>query len=271
MYKQNLHTHTYFCDGRSTPEDMIKEALNRGFDSIGFSGHAYTPFDVSWCMPREMTPKYYAECRMLAERYRGKIDVYTGVEQDIFSEKSELPFDFRIGSVHYLSENSDAAIDESPEMLLSAAEKYYAGDMMALIREYYSLVETLPEATGCDIIGHFDLVTKFIERVPALFDVDGDEYLDIALSAAKSLVEKRVIFEINSGAMSRGYRSEPYPARNILTELAKMDAKITFSSDCHAKWSLDFGFDEMASLAVECGFDHIYVMKYGAFVREKIG
>lgn len=37
MYqKQNLHTHTCFCDGKDTPEELIQEALKRGFDSLGF-------------------------------------------------------------------------------------------------------------------------------------------------------------------------------------------------------------------------------------------
>ncbi len=270
MYKQNLHTHTCFCDGRNTPEEMIKAALDKGFDSIGFSGHAYTAHDTSWCMPHELTPKYYAECRMLSERYRGKIDVYTGIEQDLFSEKPELPYDFIIGSVHYLLPNADAAVDESPDVLRCAADKYFAGDMMRLVREYYSLMVELPERTGCDIIGHFDLITKFIERDPTLFDADGEEYLDIALCAAKELAEKQVIFEINSGAVSRGYRTSPYPSRTLLSEMARLGAKITFSSDSHAKWSLDFGYEDMQRLAVECGFEYIYVMKYGAFVREKI-
>ena len=40
MIKSNLHTHTTFCDGKNTPEDVVKEAMERGFDIIGFSAHA---------------------------------------------------------------------------------------------------------------------------------------------------------------------------------------------------------------------------------------
>lgn len=35
--KQNLHTHTTFCDGVDAPEELIREAMARGFDSLGFS------------------------------------------------------------------------------------------------------------------------------------------------------------------------------------------------------------------------------------------
>ena len=53
--KQNLHTHTVFCDGEDTPEAFVKEAIARGFDSIGFSGHGYAFFDDEYCMSREGT------------------------------------------------------------------------------------------------------------------------------------------------------------------------------------------------------------------------
>ena len=46
----NFHTHTNLCDGDNTPEEMVKSAINNGFLSLGFSGHAYTDFDLSYCM-----------------------------------------------------------------------------------------------------------------------------------------------------------------------------------------------------------------------------
>ena len=46
----NLHTHTTFCDGNNTAEDIVQKALYKGFSSIGFSGHGYTAFDLSYCM-----------------------------------------------------------------------------------------------------------------------------------------------------------------------------------------------------------------------------
>ena len=37
--KQNLHTHSIFCDGKDTIEEMTLEAISKGFDILGFSGH----------------------------------------------------------------------------------------------------------------------------------------------------------------------------------------------------------------------------------------
>ena len=50
--KANLHTHTTWCDGKNTAEEMVRSAIESGFDVLGFSGHSYTSFDESYCMSR---------------------------------------------------------------------------------------------------------------------------------------------------------------------------------------------------------------------------
>ena len=52
-YLQNLHTHTTFCDGKNTCRELIERAIELGFNSIGFSGHGYTPFDIKYSMSKE--------------------------------------------------------------------------------------------------------------------------------------------------------------------------------------------------------------------------
>ena len=47
--KQNLHTHSLFCDGKNSLEEMVKEAITQDFTSIGFSSHAYTAFPFDEC------------------------------------------------------------------------------------------------------------------------------------------------------------------------------------------------------------------------------
>ena len=50
VWKADLHTHTSFCDGKNSPEEMVRSAVEKGFDVLGFSGHSYTPFDETYCM-----------------------------------------------------------------------------------------------------------------------------------------------------------------------------------------------------------------------------
>ena len=81
---QNLHTHTTFCDGKSTAEEMVRAALAAGLTAIGFTGHSYVEGD-SGTMSPERTAAYRAEVLRLREAYAGEIAVYLGVEQDSFS------------------------------------------------------------------------------------------------------------------------------------------------------------------------------------------
>ena len=78
--KQNLHTHTIYCDGNDTPKQMLETALARGFDSLGFSGHAPAPFDSAAMSPAHLS-EYIAEIRSLP----APIPVYLGIEEDLDS------------------------------------------------------------------------------------------------------------------------------------------------------------------------------------------
>lgn len=45
MELKNFHTHTTYCDGKNTAEEMILAAINQGFTALGFSGHSHTSID----------------------------------------------------------------------------------------------------------------------------------------------------------------------------------------------------------------------------------
>ena len=85
--KQNLHIHTTYADGKDRPEELIFEALARGFDSIGFSEHTYLPYSP---YPNQLTvdkmARYRQEIADLKVKYQGKINIFCGLEYDFYSE-----------------------------------------------------------------------------------------------------------------------------------------------------------------------------------------
>ena len=99
---RDLHTHTLYSDGRATPEEMILAAIEKGLGEIGISDHVYTFFDESYCMKKERTGEYLAEIAALREKYADKITVKCGIEYDAYSTEPTAPFDYAIGSAHYL-------------------------------------------------------------------------------------------------------------------------------------------------------------------------
>ena len=164
---------------------------------------------------------------------------------------------FKVGSVD---------VDESPELLRSNIDKYYGGDIYAFCGDYFSLAASFAGDYDVSIIGHFDLVTKFNEG-NALFDTGDKRYISAADGALKTLADAGKILEINTGAMSRGYRTEPYPSKEILKKWRSLNGKIIFSGDAHSAESLCFAFDVARKTALECGFESAFVIRNGSFAK----
>ena len=240
---KDIHTHTTYCDGHDDPETMVRSAIDKGLDTIGILAHSYTFFDTSYCIKKEAVPRFISHIHYLRAAYYDKIHVLCGVEQDYYSEYPTDAFDYVIGSVHYLKCSDEyIPVDEEPEILRAAAEKYFGGDMYALCEEYYRTVADVVDRTGCDVIGHFDLITKFIER-EKLFDTSHPRYVAAWQAAADKLLKAGVPFEINTGAISRGYRTSPYPSKEITEYIRAKGGQLILSSDAHSADTVAFGFE----------------------------
>ena len=80
--KSNLHTHTRFCDGKDSAEEVVLAAIAAGMETVGFSGHSGLPFSTSWTMKQERTREYQKEILRLKDAYRDRIHILLGIEQD---------------------------------------------------------------------------------------------------------------------------------------------------------------------------------------------
>ena len=114
-------------------------------------------------------------------------------------------------------------------------------------------------------MGHFDLITKFNEG-DSLFDTGHPRYVSAALEALDRLAQHGVILEINTGAMSRGYRSTPYPAPALLRAMRERDLPICITSDCHDRANLLFAFPQAEELARSCGYREQMALTSQGFV-----
>lgn len=261
----NLHTHSHFCDGQASPRVIAEAALALGMEYLGFSGHSYTAFDPSYCMSKETTRAYIQEVQALREEYLGRLPIYLGIEQDLFAETPDFAYDYVLGSVHYVERDGQFFdVDGSHADFAATVERHYAGDYFAYARDYYALVAELPQWTGCQIVAHLDLMSKFNEG-NQLFDASDPRYLDAAFAAIGSLCREEVLFEINTGAISRGYRSTPYPEPALLKEIHRQGGRVIFGSDSHSPDTLLFGFEDAKELARSCGFRSMVGMGKSGF------
>lgn len=248
----NYHMHTVLCDGFDTPEDMVVAALRAKSPEIGFSGHSYLPFDPEWTMDPETTVSYRRIIRELQKRYADRISIRLGIEQDYCSDPSDLSvYDYVIGGVHCVFQGDHyISVDLSAEAQREGIQTYYGGDPYAFVEAYYTSVGDLYRRTRCTIVAHFDLVTKFVEKDPWI-DPENPRYRKASDRALEQLLEEPVAFELNTGAISRRYRTEPYPDRRILRTLGQAQAPVILSSDAHRAEDLFFGFDDAMRLVDE--------------------
>ena len=124
----SAHNHTTFCDGKSTAEEMVLSALSRGFVSLGFSGHAKQDFDHFYAMDEETEAAYIRQIRQLQSKYAGQIRLWLGMERDLYSNADRSPFDYVIGSVHYvpLSGGKRVPVDGPMDMVAEAVRGFSA-------------------------------------------------------------------------------------------------------------------------------------------------
>lgn len=242
----NLHTHSSFCDGADGLRELVETALEKGFDYLGFSGHSHVPGEEEWCMTPEATERYRAEIAALQREYAGRIRIFCGLEQDMDSPEAAVGYDYVIGSVHSLSPaGARISVDWTPEHLAAGVEQYWQGDWYAMCEDYYRQLMRVPEITGADILGHFDLVAKFNEG-NRFFDEGHPRYVAAALRAADALLESGVLFEVNTGGMARLWRTEAYPAPFLRNYLRARGGRFLLSSDCHSAQDLDYAFSRYA-------------------------
>ncbi len=262
---QNLHMHSVYDDGIDKLEDTVITAIEKGFDSIGFSEHSHTPYSLGYCMSLRGTKEFKKEVLQLKEKYKDKIEIFCGLEFDMYSDDDVSECDYLMGALHYLRIDGEyVAFDRGQNEVQNVIDQYFGGDGMAYAKEYYKQLAKLPEYGDFDIIAHFDIITKHADNVE-FFDQSSPEYIIATLEALSTLKGKIPYFEVNTGAMARGYRKSPYPAEFLLREMKKMGFGAIITSDCHDRKLMDYAFEDAARLLKKCGFTERYVLTEQGF------
>lgn len=270
MIRSSLHNHSRFADGKNSVEEMAAEAFRLGCRSFGLSEHSPFPPEPAAGMPAASVGAYREAVLNCRRAYAGRMEIVLGMEQDIYSPLPAEPYDYLIGSVHYVRPDGVyVSVDISPEETRRIIRVHYGNDPLSLAEDYFRTVAGLALLPECRVIGHLDLLTKFNEKDP-LFDTESPRYRRAAAGALDALLEGDRIFEVNTGAMARGWRTRPYPDRPLLKELKARGARILLSSDAHRKEDILFAFPEMLTLLKETGFRSVCVWENGGWTEKGI-
>ena len=217
MLPADFHIHTCRDHGKGTPADFASQAARSGITLLGLVGHAQMEFPCSYAMTPAAESTFLAEMTALKSQFPGQL--FRGIELDYYSLPVTLPYDYRIGSVHYVrAEGRVISVDSDPDELASDVQSCFGGDFRRFYQLYYETVADIMTKTGADIVGHFDLVTKFNED-DCLFSTADPAYRRAALEAVDALLEKDPLFEINTRDKTWFAYSEAEKAE-ILSKLA---------------------------------------------------
>ena len=263
---QNLHIHTTYADGKDSPEEIVLKAIEKGFDSIGFSEHTYMDFsDYPYQMTVEDMDKYKSEIHSLKEKYKNQIEIFCGLEYELFSKVPVNGFDYLIGSSHYLDFNGEKiGFDRGVDEVKKIISKNFGGNGLKFAKKYFETLSLLPQIHTFDILGHFDILTKTNE-LNIFLDTTSKEYLNYGYEAIHNLKGKIPFFEVNTGAIARGYRTTPYPQIEFLKEFKKCGFGALITSDCHDKNFINCYYNEATELLKEAGFKTKWILTANGF------
>lgn len=267
MLKFNYHSHTDYCDGFSTAEDMIKSAIEKGFNYYGVSSHAPLPFDTDWTMKEKDLNQYIDEINYLKQKYKDRITVLLGLEIDYLQDSESTlvkdgllsGIDYIIGSVHFLGKLKDATrwtVDYDKREFEKGIRESFDGDAKTAIKTYYKLIGDMAVVMKPDIIAHLDLIKKN-NSGNYFFDESETWYVETVRNCLKRISKTSSIIEINTGGVARGYMTEFYPSDWILKEVLDMKIPVTISSDSHKSEDVAFGFNDAVLKLDVMGFEKV--------------
>jgi histidinol-phosphatase (PHP family) len=245
----DYHMHTPLCrHAAGEPVEYARRAVELGLTEIGFSDHSpmrNDDFD-NWRMFDRQLDEYVAKVRLaqkefpqLTIRLALEVDYLPGHEGWIRELAARQPWDYFIGSVHYVSDSWDI---DNPAKL----SEWKKRDTFEVWQSYFERLAMAAESKLFEIIGHADLPKKFGHRPTADCSPVYEKFLTAAAKSGCAI-------ELNTAGLRKDCR-EIYPSRQILEIAFQKGVPITFGSDAHAPGEVGMNFAEAIALARSVGY-----------------
>ncbi|MCR4848472.1 MAG: histidinol-phosphatase [Bacteroidales bacterium] len=254
MQNFNIHTHSIYSDGKSTPREHVEEAIRQGLVKLGFSEHGPLPFDNTFSVKAERMPDYLAEIAQLKEEFKDRIEILCGLEADYIPGVSETfavtkekyHLDYLIGGVHLVGHSANPEelwfIDGPKwEIYDEGLQKFFNGDIRKAVKCFFDQTNQMIEHEEFDIIAHFDKI-KMHNR-DRYFHEDEDWYRKLALETLDLIHQKGLVVEVNTRGIYKKRYNGFYPSPWLMTEAHKMGVPMIISSDAHHYSELTLEFE----------------------------
>lgn len=237
--------HTPRCNhATGTVLEYGEAAIAAGLKEIGMSDHSPMPgaYDKAWRMDRSELADYLAEVEEARDKLSDQLTIRIGLEADFHPGTEEYvaemiasyPWDYVIGSVHYIGEWGF----DNPDTI-EIWDQWQVEDAYC---EYFKLVEQSARSELFDIIGHPDLIKKFGHRAPA----DSTRVNDAIEAMLQAVKQADVALEISSAGLRKPV-GEIYPQMSIVRRAAELAIPFSFGSDAHSPVEVGHGIQKCMS------------------------
>lgn len=255
----DYHCHTARCGhAEGTVEEYVRRARTLGLREVGFADHLPQYFlppdrrDPGLAMADHELPGYVAEVRAAASAVAGvavrlgcEADYIPGREADLVGYLRAHPFDYVIGSVHYL----DGWGFDNPAYL----DGYVGRNRGELIVSYFRLVQQAAMSGLFDIVAHPDLIKKFGPRLPP-------GLTPLYEQTVRAIKKADVCVEVNTAGL-RHPVNEIYPTAEFLRLCRAYGVPVCLGSDAHRPADVGAGLHEALALLREVGYREIALFR----------
>lgn len=273
----NYHSHCSFCDGRMPMEDFVRAAAKAGFSSYGISSHAPLPYSTSWTMEKKDLPAYLTEIKRLKKLFAPQLEVYAGLEIDYLDEMhnpasplfTELPLDYRIGSVHILydQDGHPVEIDCSKETFQARLIEQFDNDLEEVVRAYYRTQLRMLELGHIDILGHCDKLDSRADFChPGILQETW--YRKIMGNFLDTVADSGIMVEINT----KKYKEDGhfFPDESLFHELKRRNIPVVVNSDAHYADRINASRPEALAALIKAGYRTVREMHHGEWMDSRI-
>lgn len=251
MQFADLHSHTVLCKhANGTPDEYLAEAVRKGVAYLGVSDHIPWPaaYDTEVRMDPLQFPMYrwaVSQLQKLAEKT--PVKVLYGIEMDyvpnrmdeVYDAIKDEPFDYRLGSIHYVDFGFD-----NPEMI----SVWEAKGAPWVWNNYAEKMCEFVESCSFEIMAHPDLPKVF-----GIYPEDCQPFITRMRDAFRIAGEKGIAIELNTAGLRKKVH-EIYPSLALLKLAREAGMPITFGSDSHRPEDIASGFDQALELAKAAGY-----------------
>lgn len=274
MGDYHVHLHPHAPESGPPPGDFslglieayVEAAGSRGVAEVGFTEHLYRFTEAATALGRfweresradlaeqserfvaiERTLGLEAYCAAVVDAKQRNLPVLLGLEVDFFPDSIDdvlellapYPWDFLIGSVHWIGGWALDHPDVRAEFGRRGVDHAY--------EQYFELVTQLAASGAVDVLGHVDVVKKFGHRASR-------ERLDLYDEVARAAAASGTAVEVSSAGLRRPV-NEIYPSPSFLRILREAGVAITIASDAHRPANTAIGRSEAIDAARTAGY-----------------